>query len=108
MPMPASEDQITVRRNDDENRYEVWVGDVLAGYTEFSLDSRGRYVYPHTETDPAFRGRGLAQTVVAEAMADSARRGETVVPLCPVVVRYLRENDVPGLEVEWPSRVSAH
>jgi len=102
--MPASEDQITVRRNDDENRYEVWVGEVLAGFTEFSADARGRFRYPHTEVDPAFRGRGLAQTVVAEAMTDSARRGDTVVPLCPVVGRYLRETEVPGLSIEWPGQ----
>jgi len=107
MPMPASEDEITVRRNDDESRYEVHVGEVLAGFTEFSVDSRGRYVYPHTVVDPAFRGRGLAQTVVAEAMADAARRGETVVPLCPVVAKYLRENEVPGLDIQLPSRVGA-
>ncbi len=30
-------------------------------------------------------------------MADVAARGETVVPHCPVVARYLRKNDVPGL-----------
>lgn len=101
--MPASTDQITVRRNDEETRYEVYVGDVLAGFTTFHVDSRGRYLYPHTEIDPAFRGRGLAQTVVAEAMADSARRGETVVPHCPVVTKYLRENEVPGLTIEWPA-----
>ncbi|MDW4574354.1 GNAT family N-acetyltransferase [Microbacterium sp. M3] len=104
--MPATEDEITVRRNDDAGRYEVWVGDVLAGFTEFVPDARGRLRFPHTEVDPAFRGRGLAQIVVAEAMADEARRGDTVVPLCPVVVKYVRENDVPGLQVEWPSRVA--
>jgi predicted GNAT family acetyltransferase len=107
MPMPAAEDETTVRRNDDQSRYEVWAGDTLAGFTEFSVDARGRYRYPHTEVDPAFRGRGLAQIVVAEAMADAARRGETVVPLCPVVVRYLQDNEVPGLDIHWPSRVSA-
>ncbi|MFD4958745.1 GNAT family N-acetyltransferase [Microbacterium sp. NPDC058389] len=98
--------EITVRRNDDAGRYEVRVGDVLAGFTEFTPDPRGRLRFPHTEVDPAFRGRGLAQIVVAEAMADEARRGETVVPLCPVVVKYLREHDVPGLDVHWPSRVT--
>lgn len=96
---------IVVRRNDDDGRYEVWVGDVLAGFTEFTPDARGRLRFPHTEVDPAFRGRGLAQTVVAEAMADEARRGETVVPLCPVVVKYLQEHEVPSLDVHWPSRV---
>lgn len=99
-------DEITVRRNDEAGRYEVRVGDVLAGFTEFTPDARGRQRFPHTEIDPAFRGRGLAQIVVAEAMADEARRGETVVPLCPVVVKYLREHEVPGLDVQWPSRVA--
>lgn len=107
MPAPTDEvqaDEITVRRNEDAERYEVWVGDVLAGFTEFQADARGRVRYPHTVVDPAFRGRGLAQTVISEAMADEARRGSTIVPLCPVVAKYLHENDVPGLEVAWPSR----
>ena len=100
--MPASTDEITVVRNDEDSRYEVHVGDVLAGFTQFRVDRRGRYLYPHTEVDPAFRGRGLAQAVVAAAMTDSAARGETVVPHCPVVAKYLREHDVPGLSVAWP------
>lgn len=101
--MPASTDQITVTRNDEERRYEIHVGDVLAGFTVFRIDAQGRLNFPHTEVDPAFRGRGLAQTLVADAMADTARRGETVVPHCPVVVKYLRENEVPGLHVDWPA-----
>ncbi|MDY0907963.1 GNAT family N-acetyltransferase [Microbacterium sp. CFBP9034] len=103
--MTDTTDEITVVRNDEDTRYEVHVGDVLAGFTTFRVDRQGRYLYPHTEVDPAFRGRGLAQQVVAEAMADSARRGETVVPHCPVVVKYLQDHDVPGLSIEWPSHV---
>jgi predicted GNAT family acetyltransferase len=102
MPMPASTDEITVARNDEDRRYEIHVGDVLAGFTVFRPDAQGRLRFPHTEVDPAFRGRGLAQTVVAEAMADAARRGETVIPHCPVVSKYLRENEVPGLSIVWP------
>ena len=95
-------EQITVTRNDEEHRYEVHAGDVLAGFTTFRIDSRGRLLFPHTEVDPAFRGRGLAQAVVSEAMTDAARRGETVVPHCPVVAAYLQRNAVPGLTVHWP------
>ena len=68
-----------------------------------AIDSRGRLIFPHTEVDPAFRGRGIAQQVVAGAMADVARRGETVIPHCPVVAGYLRKNEVPGLDIIWPS-----
>lgn len=97
-----TDEQPLVTRNDAEHRYEIHVGDVLAGFTTFRADSGGRLNFPHTEIDPAYRGRGLAQQVVAEAMTDAAARGETVVPHCPVVVKYLREHDVPGLKVEWP------
>ena len=100
--MTDTEAQPTVTRNDDDRRYEIHVGGVLAGFTVFRIDARGRLHFPHTEVDPAFRGRGLAQAVVGEAMADAARRGETVVPHCPVVAEYLREHEVPGLTVEWP------
>jgi predicted GNAT family acetyltransferase len=96
-------DDITVTRNDETHRYELRVGDALAGFTEFIKDTHGRLVFPHTLVDPAFRGQGLAGIVVERAMEDVASRGETVVPRCPVVSKYLREYEVPGLTVEWPT-----
>jgi hypothetical protein len=102
MPVTPIDDQPTVTRNDEAGRYEIRKGDVLAGYTRFRIDSRGRLLFPHTEIDHAFQGQGLAKVLVRDAMADVAARGETVVPHCPFVARYLHENDVPGLNVEWP------
>lgn len=102
--MPDSADTLTVSRADERHRYEIHVGGVLAGFTRFREDSRGRMLFPHTEVDPAFSGRGLATELVARAMADSARRGDTVVPHCPFVARYLRENAVDGLIVDWPDQ----
>lgn len=96
----ASETTI-VRRNDEANRYEILVDDVIAGFTEFK-EKNGVFLFPHTEIDPAFGGRGLGSRLVADAMTDSAARGDTVVPLCPFVVKYLRSTDVPGLTVSWP------
>ncbi|MGX1702270.1 GNAT family N-acetyltransferase [Microbacterium sp. NPDC055357] len=92
----------TVTRDDAQSRYEVHVGDVLAGFTEFRTDSRGRVVFPHTEVDPAFRGKGLAGVLIGEAMTDSAARGDTVVPVCPAVAKYVRANEIGGLTVAWP------
>jgi predicted GNAT family acetyltransferase len=102
MPMTAAEEVIAVTRNDEDGRYEIHVGDVLAGYTKFRVDPKGRLIFPHTEIDPAFRGRGIAQRLVADAMADVARRGETVIPHCPVVAGYLHSHEVPGLDILWP------
>lgn len=101
--MPDTDDELTVYRDDPESRYEIRVGSVMAGYTEFEPDDKGRLVFPHTEIDPAFAGRGLGSVLVGKAMADVAARGETVVPRCSFVRRYLRENDVAGLDVHWPT-----
>lgn len=101
-----TEDDATIHvvRNDAEGRYEIRVGDQVAGFTEFRPGREGSLVFPHTEIDPAFSGRGLASRLVGGAMADVAARGETVVPLCPFVVKYLRSHDVDGLDVAWPRR----
>lgn len=94
-------DEITVSRNEGESRYEIRVGDDLAGFTEFVATRDGKLVFPHTLIDPTFEGRGLATRLVAAAMTDVAAQDGTVVPLCPVVAHYLRKNEVPGLTVEF-------
>ena len=100
------EPEITVTRNKEAGRYEIHVGDVLGGFTEFADHGHGA-LFSRTEIDPAFEGRGLAKRLVSEALADIARRGETLVPECPFVVRYVNKNTVEGLNVDW-ARASDH
>ncbi|MDZ8171456.1 GNAT family N-acetyltransferase [Microbacterium xanthum] len=100
--MTDSSETPRITRNDDESRYEIHLGEVLAGFTRWEADDRGRLQMVHTEVDPAFTGRGLASILVADALGDIAERDETIVPRCPFVVRYLRDNSVPGLSVDWP------
>lgn len=103
----TSDEQKRVVRNDESGRYEIWVGGRLGGFTEITSDAEGRAVFPHTEVDPAFGGQGLGKILVGEALSDVARRGETIVPVCSYVRKYLRENEVPGAVVEWPNRADA-
>ncbi len=93
--------QITVGRNDAKGRYEIRQGDTVAGFTLFRPDEHGRLVFPHTEIDPAFAGRGLGSVLVEGALTDAAARGETIVPVCPFVVKYVQTHDVDGLDVYW-------
>jgi len=99
--MSAADETPVVTRNDEESRYEIHLGDLLAGFTEFDERRPGWFVFPHTEIDPAFGGRGLGTVLVAGAVADVAQRGETIVPVCPFVAKYLKTTDVPGLEIAW-------
>lgn len=91
----------TVIRNDAKERYEIHLDDTVAGFSQFVVDDHCHLAFTHTEVDPAFAGRGLGGTLVAEAMTDVAARGETVVPVCPFVVKYLKGNEVDGLDIAW-------
>jgi uncharacterized protein len=102
-----SDDQPTVTRNDEASRYEIHVAGELGGFSEFRVDARGRVILPHTEVDPAFKGQGLGTILVSDMLGDLARRGDAVVPRCPFVVRYLKEQDVAGLIVDWPEEADA-
>lgn len=97
----VTETPTRVVRNDERNRYEILIDDTVAGFTVIEPDEQGRTVLPHTQIDPAYSGRGLGEALVGEALADLAERGDTVVPVCPFVVKYVRNNEVPGLEVSW-------
>lgn len=97
-------ESIEVTRNEAAGRYEISVDGAVAGFTAFEPDAEGRLVFPHTVIDPAYGGRGLGTRLIAEAMADVAARGETVVPECSFVVRYLQGHDVAGLAVHWRER----
>ncbi|WP_309066671.1 GNAT family N-acetyltransferase [Microbacterium sp.] len=93
----------TVTRADDASRYEIRLDGTLAGFAEFERRP-GEIRFTHTEVDPAFRGRGLASTLAAEALADAAASGQTIVPYCPYIAKYLKTHDVPGAEIRWPKR----
>jgi len=90
-----------ITRNDDASRYELHVDGELAAFADF-VASDGRTVFTHTETVEAFSGQGRGTELVKGAVADCVERGDTIVPRCPFVRRYLERNDIPGASVEYP------
>lgn len=96
-----TDETITVTRDDANDRYDLTVGGAPAGYAAFRRDDESRLVFDHTVVEKEFGGRGLGKALAADALADVARRGETVVPECPFIVRFLRQNEVPGLQIDW-------
>jgi predicted GNAT family acetyltransferase len=78
-----------IRRNDEAGQYEIVdaEGKVIA-LTQFRV--RGDHVVmPHTESDPAHKGEGLAAQVVTFALDDIRASGRTVVPTCPFVKHFI-------------------
>jgi predicted GNAT family acetyltransferase len=84
----AEDAQVTVRDVPDKKRFEIWVGDTLAGFTVYQPGPE-RYLFVHTEIDDAFGGRGLASVLIKQTLDEMRTRGLGVLPQCPFVRRYI-------------------
>ncbi|GAB2470482.1 GNAT family N-acetyltransferase [Jatrophihabitans fulvus] len=87
-------EQVDVRDNPDEQRYEITVDGTLAGFAVYRLDGpdNGRTVFVHTEISPDFGGRGLGNTLAAAALDDVRARGRLAVPICPFIAAFVRRH----------------
>lgn len=85
------------------DRFAVSVDGKDVGFTEYS-DTDGRRVFPHTEVDEAYGGRGLATLVIAEAVAQTKAEGLRILPLCPTVAGYLEKHPEYADIVDEPGR----
>jgi predicted GNAT family acetyltransferase len=74
-----------------EERYELWLGDELAGVIEYETRP-GAMVLIHTEVDRAYEGKGLGSRLIAWALRDIRSRGLKLYPLCPFVRAYLERH----------------
>ena len=80
-----------VQDNPDLNRFEVFEGDELAGFVQYSR-SDDAIVVKHTEVDDRFEGRGLG-SALARGVLDAARSdGLSVLPYCPFTAEYIRRH----------------
>lgn len=84
-------EQPRVVRNEDEDRFEIYVGDELAGFVVYETDGQIIELI-HTQVDPKFQGEGLAGQL-ARAVLDTARAEKlAVMPYCPYVRRWISQH----------------
>lgn len=79
---------VEVRDNADENRFEIFDDDAMAGFARY-VRRPGRIIFVHTEIDPAFEGRGLGGQLAKGALDAARGAGEHVVPLCTFIGDYI-------------------
>ena len=82
---------ITVRDVPERHRYELSVGDEVAGISIYRLDD-GVMVFEHTEVDAAFEGRGLGSRLAKFALDDVRSRGLRIRIECPFIRTYIRRH----------------
>ncbi|MCP2277695.1 alkylhydroperoxidase AhpD family core domain-containing protein [Nocardia amikacinitolerans] len=80
-----------VARNAEQNRYEIYYGGELAGFTEY-VERGNDSDFVHTEIDKAFEGKGLGSKLAKEALDDVVARGRTITAHCPFIKAYIEKH----------------
>ncbi len=82
---------VEIENDPQAGRYELRVRGELASAVSY-VRSGDQIVFPHTETQPAFRGQGLAERVVRRALDDARDDGLQVVPRCWFVAQFIDDH----------------
>ncbi len=82
---------VVVKNNEERHRYELVIDDAIAGIADYRAEG-DTLVFPHTEIDPALRGRGMGERLVRSALDDVRARGAKVRALCWFVDDFIRHN----------------
>ena len=85
---PADKTGAPTTVTEGPGRFTIAVDGRTVGLADF-YDRDGRRVFPHTEVEPSFEGRGLATILVAEALRVTREAGLRIVPTCSMVARYI-------------------
>lgn len=76
----------------DSDRFSIAVDGQKVGFTEYA-DRDGQRIFPHTEVEDTFEGRGLATILIGEALQATRDAGLRIVPVCPMVAAFVKKHD---------------
>jgi uncharacterized protein len=82
---------LQVADHPEQARYEIRADGELAGFVQYHLRD-GVIAFLHTETDPRFRGQGIAGRLIQASLEAARERHLGVLPYCPYVRRWITEH----------------
>ena len=85
-------EQVTTRDNAEAGRFEVLVGDEVAGYAVYTV-SDGVATMPHTVVEKAFDGQGLGGKLARFSLDTVRSRGLRLDPVCPFIKGYVDKHE---------------
>ena len=80
-----------VRDNPDRQRYELVINDEIVSIADYRVNGDS-VVVPHVETNPAHRGLGNADRLMAGMLDDLRATERTIMPLCPFAADYIDQH----------------
>jgi len=75
----------------ESDRFGIAIDGQKVGFTEYA-DRDGQRIFPHTEVEDAFGGRGLATILIGEALQATRGAGLRIVPVCPMVAAFVKKH----------------
>lgn len=91
--LDESDLKITYSESDTKGRYGASVtGAMSEAELTISKVSPTLIIADHTYVPDELRGRGLAQALAAQLVADAHEKGQRIVPLCPFVRAYAEKH----------------
>jgi predicted GNAT family acetyltransferase len=82
---------ISVVKNYELNRFEIYSDGELAGFADFKIENQ-MISYTHTEINPKFGGQGLGSQLIKEALDEALDQNLEVAPYCSFVSAYVKKN----------------
>ncbi len=86
---------VSVTNAAERSRYELTVDGHLVGVADYRIDGQ-RVVLPHTEIARSHRAQGYGAVLVRAVLDDVRGRGQTVVPACWYVDRFIDDHPEYG------------
>lgn len=77
-------------KNEHPQRFELNVNDSLA-FIEYK-EKPGKIALIHTEVEPALEGKGAATAVIEKTLDYIEKNNLKLIPICPLVVAYLKRH----------------
>ena len=82
---------ISILKNDELNRFEIYSDGELAGFVEYKVSNQ-MISYTHTEIDPRFGGKGLGSKLIKEVLDEALEQTLEVAPYCSFVSAYIKKS----------------
>jgi len=86
-----ADEELELANEESAGRYTAKLNGAVVGLIDYA-QRPGTAVSRHTETDPAYQGRGFAGRLTTYALDDLRRRGLSLVPVCPYTQRFLESH----------------
>jgi predicted GNAT family acetyltransferase len=83
--------ELAVDDNPEQAQFEIRADGELAGFLQYHLHD-GVIAFLHAETDPRFRGHGVAGRLIQSSLDSARERHLAVLPYCPFVRGWITEH----------------